>query len=238
MGYGIIETADAMSRMIQKMDYVAQNLANSTTAGFKAEHVYASGQSELPQDQDVPEDYTLPPATTVIDFSRGITQRTGNVLDVMIESDGFFTVQTNNGPAYTRRGDFTLNRDNILVTQTGDPVMGENGPLTINGQKVSIGRDGSIKVDDAEIGKFKIAVFGDLGTLTRGENGYFQSAVEPQKADKQEIAQGVVELSNVNVIREMVDMIDIQRTFEVYQKVIQTMNEEDKIAVTRIGRLV
>jgi len=228
MGYGIIETADAMSRMILKMDHVAQNLANSTTAGFKAEHLYPSGQSELPQDQDVSEDYTLPPATTVIDFSRGITQRTGNVLDMMIESDGFFTVQTPNGPAYTRRGDFTLNKENILVTQAGDPVMGENGPITINGQNVSISRDGSIKVDNAEIGRLKVAVFGDLGALTRGESGYFLSTVEPQKAD---------ELSNVNVIREMVDMIDIQRTFEVYQKVIQTMNEEDKIAVTRIGRL-
>jgi len=237
MGYGIIETADAMSRMLQKMDHVAQNLANSATSGYKAEHLYASAQSELPEDQDINSDYLLPPAISVIDFSRGITQRTGNPLDVMIESDGFFTVQAKNGPAYTRRGDFTLNRDNILVTQTGDPVLSENGPLTINSQNVSIGRDGSIKVDDAEIGRFKIVAFADPGSLTRGESGYFQSAVEPQKADRQEVAQGVIELSNVNVIREMVDMIDIQRSFEMYQKVIQTMSDEDKIAVTRIGRL-
>ena len=236
MGYGIIETADAMSRMIQRMDHVSLNLANSSTSGFKAEHLYASGQAALPQ--EVSGDYTLPPAKAVIDFSRGITQKTGNALDMMIETDGFFTVQTKNGMAYTRRGDFTLSRDGTLVTQTGDPVMGEGGPLMIQGQNVSIGRDGAIKVDNAEIGRLKIAAFTDPGTLSRGEGGYFTSTTEPERAEKQEIVQGVVELSNVNIIREMVDMIDIQRSFEVYQKVIQTMSEEDKTAVTRIGRLV
>jgi len=236
MGYGIIETADAMSRMIQKMDHVSVNLANASTTGFKTVHLYAMGQAALPADP--PDgDYTLPPAPTVIDFSRGLTQRTGNNLDMMIESDGFFTVQTKTGTAYTRRGDFTLNRDSILVTPNGDPVMGQNGPLTIRGQDVSVGRDGSVKVDGADVGKLKIANFPDKGALKRTDYGYYQSDVEPVKNDNPDVAQGAVELSNVNVIKEMVDMIDIQRSFEIYQKVIQTMSDEDKIAVTRVGRL-
>ncbi len=236
MGYGIVETADAMSRMLQKMDHVSVNLANASTTGFKAEHLYAMGQASLPADP--PDgDYTLPPAPTVIDYSRGLTQKTGNSLDMMLESDGFFTIQTKNGTAYTRRGDFTLNRDGILVTPMGDPVLGQGGTLTIKGQDISIGRDGAIKVDGNEAGKLKIANFPDKGALKRGENGYYKSDTEPAKMDNPEIAQGSIELSNVNIIKEMVDMIDIQRSFEVYQKVIQTMSDQDRIAVTRVGRL-
>jgi flagellar basal-body rod protein FlgF len=236
MGYGIIETADAMSRMIQKMDHVSVNLANASTAGFKALHLYALGPASLPADPpDV--NYTLPPVPSVIDFSKGLIQKTGNSLDMMIESDGFFTIQTKAGTAFTRRGDFTLNRDGQLVTPMGDPVMGQGGPLTIKGQDISVGRDGSIKVDGNEVGKLKIANFPDKAVLKRIDYGYFESDTEPVKNDRPEVAQGTIELSNVNIIKEMVDMIDIQRSFEVYQKVIQTMSDEDKIAVTRVGRL-
>jgi flagellar basal-body rod protein FlgF len=151
MGYGIIETADAMSRMIQKMEHVSSNLANAATTGYKAEHLFASGQAVLPSELE--EGETLPPAMVAVDYTKGIAQRTGNNLDVMIENEGFFAVQTKNGTAYTRRGDFTLNRDGVLVTQTGDPVLGERGAMTVQGQSISISRDGDIKVDGSDIGR-------------------------------------------------------------------------------------
>ena len=235
MGYGISETADVMGRMIQKLDHVSTNLANASTAGYKAEHLYASGQGALPSESSG--EVTLPPAIVSIDFSRGLAQRTGNDLDVMIENEGFFVVQTKSGVAYTRRGDFTLNRDGMLVTQSGDAVMGETGPITIKGQRVSISKEGTVKVDDSEAGKLKLVSFADKGQLKKTENGYYTSEAEPQKVDKPEVAQGMVELSNVNVIREMVDMIDIQRSFEVYQKIIQTISDQDKTATSRVGRL-
>lgn len=236
MGYGISETAEVMTRMIQKMDYVSANLANASTSGYKAEHMYASGQEALTTKQK--DEGALPPAMTSVDFSRGLIQQSGNVLDFMIESDGFFTIQGKEGTVYTRKGDFTINRDGLLVTQTGETVLGENGsPITLKGQNISLGRDGTLKVDTSEVGKLKIVSFADTRNLTRGENGYFTSTVEPRKTDNPEVVQGSLELSNVNVMREMIDMIDINRSFEVYQKVIQSMSEEDKISVNRVGKL-
>lgn len=237
MGFGINETADVMGRMVQKLDHVSANLSNASTTGYKTEHLYATGAANKPQATDG--QVSLPPTTVAVDFSKGITQRTGNSLDLMIESEGFFAVKTKNGTAYTRRGDFTINGDGKLVTQLGEEVLGNNDTaITIKGQSVSVGRDGTIKVDDSEVGKLKVVSFADTGALTRGEHGYFTSTMEPAATDKPEVAQGAIEMSNVNVIKEMVDMIDIQRSFEVYQKVIQTITDQDKISTARIGRLV
>jgi flagellar basal body rod protein FlgG len=237
MGYGISETADVMGRMIQKLDHVSANLSNASTTGYKAEHLYATGAISRPQVADG--EVALPPTMVAVDFSRGITQHTDNSLDLMIDSDGFFAVKTKNGTAYTRRGDFTINSDSKLTTQMGEEVLGDNGnSITIRGGKVSIGRDGTVKTDGGVVGKLKIVSFADTGTLTRGENGYFTSTVEPVATAKPEVAQGDIELSNVNVIKEMVDMIDIQRQVEVYQKVIQTVQDQDKISTSRVGRLV
>lgn len=236
MGYGITETADAMSRMIQKMDYLSTNLANASTTAYKAEHLYASGPGGTTSPPA--SEPTMPPPSSAIDYSRGIAQQTGNVLDLMIESDGFFAIQGKEGTVYTRRGDFSLNRDGLLVTQTGETVLSDSGQsITVRGQKISVGRDGTIKVDDGEVGKLKVVSFADTRNLTRGENGYFTSTVEPRKTDSPEVVQGTIELSNVNVMREMIDMIDINRSFEAYQKVIQTISEEDKISTSRVGRL-
>ncbi|MDQ5985832.1 MAG: Flagellar basal-body rod protein FlgG [Syntrophus sp. SKADARSKE-3] len=237
MGYGINETADVMGRMVRKLDHVSANLSNASTTGYKTEHLYATAAANRPQavDNEVP----LPPTTVAVDFSKGIKQQTGNTLDLMIESEGFFAVKTKNGTAYTRRGDFTISGDSKLVTQLGEEVLGNNGnAITINGQSISVGRDGTIKVDDGEVGKLKIVSFADTATLTRGENGYFTSTAEPTTIDRPGVVQGAIEMSNVNVIKEMVDMIDIQRSFEVYQKVIQTITDQDKISTARIGRLV
>lgn len=236
MGYGISETAEIMSRMVQKMDFVSSNLANASTSGYKAEHLYASGQEALTPQQK--QEGALPPIMSSIDFSKGMVQQTGNVLDLLIEGDGFFAIQGKEGTVYTKKGDFTINRDGLLVTQTGENVLNDTGmPITVKGKNISIGRDGTVKVDDGEVGKLKIVSFADPSVLKRGENGYFTAAIEPKKADNPEVVQGSLELSNVNVIREMIDMIDINRSFEVYQKVIQSMSEEDKISVNRIGRL-
>ncbi|MDD5167395.1 MAG: flagellar basal-body rod protein FlgF [Syntrophales bacterium] len=225
-----------MGRLIQKLDHVSTNLSNASTTGYKAEHLYAAGQGALPPVQSG--DLTLPPVSVAIDFSKGLIQQSGNNLDIRLESDGFFTVQTKNGLAYTRRGDFTLNSSGVLVTQTGDLVMGEGGPITIKGQDISINKDGSIKVDAADVGKLRVVTFSDLTTLTRTDDGYFSSSVAPIKTDNPDVVQGAIELSNVNVVREMVDMIDIQRSFEVYSKVIQSISDEDKVSTGRVGRLV
>lgn len=239
MGYGIPETGDTMGRLIQKMDHLSNNLSNASTTGYKAEHLYAAGQAAIDQTQVQSGQTTpaLPPVSVVIDFSKGLIQGTDNSMDLRLENDGFFTVQTAKGLSYTRKGDFTLNSEGILVTQMGEPVMGENGPITAKGQNIVFGKDGKIEVDGSDVGKLRIVNFADLSTLSRMENGYFSSSANPVKVDDPGVVQGAIEVSNVNVIREMVDMLDIQRSFEVYQKVIQSISDQDKISTSRVGKL-
>ncbi|MCX7982212.1 MAG: flagellar basal-body rod protein FlgF [Syntrophales bacterium] len=232
MGFGIGETGEVMGRLIQKLEHASANLANTSTAGYKAVHLYAvSKQANL--GEAINQEF-IP----VVDFSPGLTQRTGNELDLMIEGEGFFVVQAKDGIFYTRRGDFTLDREGRLVTQTGDLVLGEgNRPIVIKGGPVSISEDGQVKAGAEEVGRLRIVTFDQKQGLERKANGYFASAVEGKKVDKPKVVQGAIESSNVNPIREMVDLIDIQRSFEVYQKVIQTISEEERTATSRVGRL-
>lgn len=232
MGFGIGETGEAMSRLIQKLEHASANLANSSTAGYKAVHLHAV--AKVSDEKGTVTQEFLP----VIDFSAGLAQRTGNDLDLMIEGEGFFVVQTKEGILYTRRGDFTLDKDGRLVTQLGDPVLGEGDrPLVIKGGPISISEEGLVKAGNEEIGRLRIVSFEKTSTLEKRANGYFAASVEGKKVEKPKIVQGVLEMSNVNPIREMVDLIDIQRSFEVYQRVIQTISEEEKTATSRVGRL-
>ena len=208
MAYDINSITSAMDRKISQMDHVTNNLANAMTPGFKAEHLRAM------QAIDVGE---VGPSEATIDFRPGLSQQTGNALDLHIESDGFFVIQTKDGLAFTRRGDFTINRDSQLVTQDGNQVMGEGGIITLR----------------------KGTDFNNHAALTRIGGGLYRDSGSAgmKKPARAEIAAGFLELSNVNVIGEMTELIDINRSFETYQKIIQTLSDQDKLSVSRVGRL-
>jgi flagellar basal-body rod protein FlgG len=175
-----------------------------------------------------------------MDFSQGTLRITGNALDIAIEGDGFFTVETQQGNTYTRNGSFVLNKNNELVTQSGEYVLGQSGKIVINGSKINVDKEGSIYVDETLAGKLKISAFENPQALTRSTNGGFVGNEKAglKNANEYRIASGYVELSNVNAIREMTDMMEIQRTFETYQKMILTMQDLDKISTNRIGKLI
>lgn len=230
MVYDINSAASAMDRKIRQMDYTANNLANASTPGFKAEHLralQAAGAGEVA------------PAEAIVDFRPGLAEKTGNALDLLIEGDGFFVIQQKEGLAFARRGDFTIDRDNRLVTQDGAPVMGENGIITLKNGKINISRDGSISVDGDAIGKLRIVEFNSRTELIPVGGGLYRDsgAAGMKKSEHPQLASGFLELSNVNLIREMTEMIEINRSFENYQKIIQTLSDLDKLSVGRIGRL-
>lgn len=233
-----------MERLIQKLEFASANLANVSTAGYKAVHLYTL----LTQGGVVPAGTTstggtvagvgVPEYVSQIDFSPGMTQHTDSNLDLMIEGEGFFVVQTKEGIAYTRRGDFTVDRNRRLVTSMGDPVLGAgNRPIVLKEGVVSVSGEGVVAVDGEERGKLRIVSFPDLRKLERGVGGYFRTAGEAQDVTRPKVVQGAIELSNVNAVKEMVDLIDIHRAFETYQKVIQTIDDEEKTATSRVGRL-
>lgn len=237
MLYDVTDIGLAGSRKLLELDFVTNNVANSSTTGFKAEHLYyAMRGKEI--DQGVAPG--LGPTVAAIDFSQGTLQTTGNILDLAIEGDGFFTIQTNKGIAYTRDGSFILNKNKELVTGQGDHVLGDAGKIVIDGTSVKINYEGMIYVDEIPVGKIKVTAFDNPQLLTRSEDGRYtdHAGALPKKATNYKINSGYLEMSNVNAVREMTDMINLQRTFETYQKIILTLQDMDKISTTRIGKLV
>jgi len=236
MAYEISEVAAAMDQKVIQLDHMTNNLANAATPGFKAVHLHALKNLDAEGKSDVDLQSS---GVTYVDFSQGMPQKTGNPLDLNIQGDGFFVVQTAEGQAFTRKGDFTVNKLRQIVTQSGDPVLGEGGPIALKDGKVQILADGSVYVDDTQVGKLKIVDFADRQALRNAGSGLYRDSGNAgiKKVDKTDISSGFIELSNVNIVKEMANMIDINRAFETYQKLIQTQSELDKLSTGRVGRI-
>jgi flagellar basal-body rod protein FlgG len=178
-------------------------------------------------------------------FQQGALQKTENNLDLALDGKGFFTVLTERGERYTRNGSFTLNQEGLLVTHDGYPVLGENGPIHLQQNNFMFGEQGEIKINDALTGdpkdpigmnqnqweqpgvldKLKIVDFENTRELKKEGNSLYRSneyTGPALAAESFKLNKGFVEKSNVSVVREMVDMIDIQRAYEANQKTIQT----------------
>jgi len=225
---------------------VANNLANSATQGFKSEHVFfhALKEAMAPQkdDERLTSKLMVYPnqPKKVTNWSPGGLSKTGNLLDMAIEGDGFFCAQHKSGTSYTRNGAFRLNKNSELVTSSGAIVQGEGGPIKITGKSVEIGTDGTIRSDGNVVGKLKIVAFKNPDELIRSGDGQFLDSgnAQAEKAEKFQVLGGTLELSNVNPVVELIRLLDIQRNqMETTQKIMQTVSEMDKISTSRIGRL-
>lgn len=237
MSYDVTDVGKASMRTMEKLDYTSNNIANVNTPGFKAEYLtYIMNNSATPSSDKLPS-YS---ESLFTDYSQGTLQRTDNPLDVALQGEGFFVLQTKNGVAYARKGDFTLNAKNELVTKSGDYVMGKTGKITVSGNDVRIDDSGNIQIDGSNIDALKIVGFENPEVLIHVGEGVFKdngSAV-PKKDFTPKVANGSLETSNVSAVKEMIQLIDLQRTFETYQKLIHTISEQDKLSTGRIGKLV
>ncbi len=237
MLYDITDIGRAAARKLTQLDCVANNIANASTSGFKAQHLYFAVKGKTVQD-DVPA--KLGPAVTQVDYTQGTLRATGNPLDLALEGDGFFTLQTKQGTVYTRNGSFLINSRRELVTPAGDYVLGETGKIVLDGQSIEIGNDGTVYVDENPTAKLQISAFADPGALMRAADGRWtdEGRAGRKPADGCRIVSGQLEMSNVNAVKEMTQMMEIQRVFETYQKIIQTLSDMDKISTSRIGKLI
>ena len=210
----------------ERLKIVTNNLANADTPGYKKD-VSSFHQYLL---SVLGKRYT--------DFSPGLLKPTKNPLDLAIEGNGFFTISTPMGIRYTRRGDFSLNSKQILVTKDNYPVLGKKGPIVIKGSKVSIDTNGNVWVDGRLVDTLKIVAFPKGTKLKKEGGGIF--AAEAKSAGRPSsiiVHQGFLESANVNVIENMINMIEIIRTYEACQKVIQSLDETDNKAINEIGRV-
>ncbi len=219
---------------IYQLEAVTHNIANVNTPGFKAEKVlFPEGTSLNRSNDEKP--------LSVIDYSPGPIQKTGNVFDVAVGGEGFFVIETANGEAYSRDGRFTLNERGELVTHSGDYVLGKSGKIVISGDDVRIDENGSVKADGNEAGVLKIVELDKPEVLKSAGKGLLcdlKKEAGPMIVEKPKVYSEHLEMSNVQAIKEMVNMISIHRSFETYQKTMQILQEQDKLSTNRIGKLV
>ena len=211
---GIYNLIDGSMTQQLRFETIANNMANSTTNGFKKDII---SFYEALDKQSI----------SNTDFSQGPLKYTGNELDVALSSKGFFKVETPNGLRYTRDGAFSINAKGILVTGNGDTVLGQNGPITIEGGEVYIGRDGQVVVNNESVDKILVVAF-DAPQLLKKEGGSYYSYQGENKgistAQDAEIQQKYLENSNVNPTQEIIKMIETYRAFESVEKAIQSID--------------
>jgi len=171
-------------------------------------------------------------SATRLDSSQGALEKTGNDLDLAIEGPGYFAVQTSTGTAYARGGNFRVSPQHQLITSAGDPVMGDNGPITVVGAPISISADGTISVQGAITGKLKLVDFAPSVAMQSSGGGYYTVAagVVPTVTTSS-VRQGMLESSNVNSVTSVVELITAQREVETMRRVLTMFNSEmDKTA--------
>lgn len=222
----------------------ANNMANASTTGFRADFEQARAMSVFYGDGLPTRAYALSenPAT---DFTAGAMTETGRKLDVAVDGNGWIAVQGNDGrEAYTRAGALRINADGQLQTADGRMVLGDGGPITLPPlESVTIGEDGTISIRElgqapnalSEVGRIKL-VNPDIAQLRKGEDGLMRyTGTEPSlKADPNvKVRGGFLEGSNVNAVDEFTNIIGLARQFDLHMKMMRTV-EDNSSASTKL----
>jgi flagellar basal-body rod protein FlgF len=221
--------AACQEALATQFDTIAHNLANSNTSGYKRLLCDFISQS-------APGAVGGPPgviAKTSHDFSQGALVQTDRPLDVAIQGQGFFVLETPQGQFYTRHGVFSTNADGQLVDASGRSVAGESGPLSIPKtmplNSVTISSDGTLSAGPSVLGKFKLVEFKAPEVLAAvGEGAFEAPASQATPSEQSTLRQGFQEASNVNVVNEMVGLITVSRLYEANAKVLNSRDEKLK----------
>jgi flagellar basal-body rod protein FlgG len=242
---GVKKMARDMSAKVLRQELIANNLANVNTPGFKTQRAFST---VLKKSMGAVSGGATPEAaaeggekTTAIytSFEQGRIEYTHRSLDLAVNGEGFFVVDTPFGERFTRAGSFTLTEAGLLATYGGDLVAGRNGPIAIQGEVVEVAPDGRVVVDGEEADTLKIVAFSSPEKLDRQGNTFASNTEPYYDVDfaGTEIVQGALERSNVNPIDEMVEMIAIHRGFEANQQGIRLQLDASKKLLERVGDL-
>ena len=240
---GIYIASRGMTPLMQQQDQIANNLANINTTGYKQSglfiksyHKYLANDLQEPfANRDIKADEVY------IDYREGPMKLTKATLDLFIKGTGFFKIMTDEGVQYTRNGNFSLDKDGLIITSTGAKVMGTEGYIRVeDDEPIVISETGEIIQENVTRGVLKIVDFEKPYALQRCGNGCFRPLLPDapeQKSAGYLIRQGYLEGSNVDMVRNMVQMISSYRTFEADQKALHAQDETLEKAVNQIGRV-
>ena len=227
--------AAGSERAREQLDVVTNNLANVNTPGFKRVLMEEFSQ-HIPKNRGDSYNLLIFPRfkRTDVVLEQGALRETGNPLDVALKGRGFFAVKTKAGEVYTRNGHFFVGADGTLVDANGNPVLDiSDREIVLSGKsKVTITEDGVVYDGDKKVGVLKIVDFSSVKPLG---NSYYAGNGQPMATDAA-VFQGYLEDSNVNPVKEMVNLIEAQRRFEIYGNLIRGLDQLN-LKSNEIGRV-
>lgn len=237
LGVGLISMHQDMARM----ERVAMNMSNALTPAYKRQvsvagaalgapgsasfgSLWDAGMAAGINGSGLPDPHGV---ATRNDMRAGTLKSTGQVLDLALAGPGFFEVQTEKGPAYTRQGNFRMDERGRVVTAQGYPLMGKGGEVFVATAKPVIDAAGNITEDKRPVGQIKVVQFDQPETMRRLGEGLFAEGVGMRQLNDAEVQlrQGYLENANVSSVHEMVEMMQTMRHFESMQKVTQAYDD-------------
>jgi len=243
MNSGIYGAISGSLAMMNQLDVLANNLANVNTPGFKKDTISfeaVMAASALQGSEGSADTPALATGSYSIDFSAGSVKVTDNTFDIALDGDGFFAINTPQGKAYTRQGNFKMDANSKLVTADGYEVLGGGAPIIINGGSVSFDAKGQIFVEGQAAGSIDVLDFPKPYDLRKIGSALFMPNdpdATPQATRDTVVRQGYLEGSNVNSLEEMVRMIETTRSSETCQRMIQSYDQLTGKAVNDLGKV-
>ena len=259
---GLYIAGTGMLLQRRKMETITNNITNAETTGYKKEYNVAHSFDEVitRRINDVhraPGAPNNPPGRAVlnpwvgplnlgtqvdqlyIDFDQGSMEGTERSTDLALVGDAFFVIQTDAGERYTKAGHFYINNEGYLIDGEGQFLLGTNGPIYVGGLDFHVDTNGNVFTREGGYSDtIRVVSFEDNERLRRqGSNMYYSLDDPLPAANPYTIAQGFLEMSNVDIGREMVDMLAMYRTYETNQRMLTMIDETVGKAVNEIGRL-
>lgn len=239
MGSGIYSALSGGLAFMQRMEVAVNNLANSGSFGFKASRLsfetLVDAETQNRRSQGINFCRT---SAQFIDFSQAEIMQTQRSLDLAIKGDAFFKVAGKDGFFYTRQGNFRLDNQGNLVTNTGMQVVGESGPVNLPDRDVRIDPRGRVTAGGGQVAQIDVYRIPEKKALIQRPNGMFEliEGGTEEPAAEARIIQGGLEQANVNSLRLAAELTQVQRAYAAYMKTMKVYGELGEKAV-QIGRI-
>jgi flagellar basal-body rod protein FlgG len=246
---GLYIAATGMMLQRRRMETITNNITNADTTGYKKDylisHTFDDVMIQRINDTNVvartnlvgPLNFGTQVDMIATNFSTGNFEETGSTTDLLIAGDGFFVLETPEGERYSRSGAFLINSDGYLMDGNGNFLLGEQGRVYVGNQNFSVAENGAVFIGANQVNTVRVVSFADNGTLRKEGNNLYSSLDAPAENAQGLVKQGFLENSNVEIAREMVDMMTVYRAYETNQRMITMIDEINGKAVNEIGRV-
>lgn len=215
----------------RQLEAVSNNMANANTPGYKGEHImFKEYLVKTPAPHRLMgEKVSFAQDIGVLrDLSRGPLTKTENPLDIAIDGEGYFAVETADGVRYTRAGHFRLDDAGTVVNADGHPLLQANDQPIIfapNETQISVSADGVVSSENGEIGRLRVVRFENEQAVRKVGGGLYETDQVPEEVAQPHVLQGMIEESNVQPILELTSMMQIMRQYEGMQKLLENDND-------------